>query len=522
MLKALSPDQDYIFVISEVLQSLQALKLRPQRRQTSGMRFRGNPSESSRNRPTPKKWVQRTLFEELDTSPPSSKPSSKPSSIPFDFPISIETESPRLSAQQEKAVQTIASGRNVFVTGPAGSGKSFLIEYLAQNFDAQVTATTGLAALNIGGQVLNRWAGIGLADESADKITRRLLYSKWSQPLIHQLRTTRLLIIDEVSMLSGQTLNLLDEVLQQIRGNPKPFGGIQLALFGDFLQLPPVSKGKQDDFCFKSASWQSADFRYIELEQVFRQRDEAFAQTLKRIRLGKPSTEDIALLSRRNNVPLEKGLKPVHLFATNHKVDILNQERLAELPGPETTYLPLDLYSHDFALNLWSSQDKTTRTQAHLKSQLDHHCAAPARLQLKPGAQVMLLKNLSAKWVNGSMGVVTRLLSNAVGVRFQDGEEGLIERKKWTLKDAQGDVVTRHQIPLKLAYGVSIHKSQGQTLDRVMVDLDGIFEKGQAYVALSRVKELAGLFLKGFSKEKLQAHPEAVAFYQHQQDIAQS
>jgi ATP-dependent DNA helicase PIF1 len=477
-----------------------------------GISFRGVQSEK------PKKWVQRTLFDELDISP---QPSSQANNAALKIDR-FEIHNPKLSAQQQKAVEAIASGRNVFVTGPAGSGKSFLIEYLAQNFDAQVTATTGLAALNIGGQILNRWAGIGLADEPADKIARRLLVAKWAQPVVHQLRTTRLLIIDEVSMLSGQTLDLLDQVLQKIRGNAKPFGGVQLALFGDFLQLPPVSKGRAADFCFKSTSWQSADFRYIELEQVFRQRDEVFAQTLKRIRLGKPTSGDITLLSQRNDVPLNGGLKPVHLFATNHKVDALNRERLRELPGPETTYLPLDSFSHDFAPNLWQSQDELSSTQAYLKTQLDRHGAAQAQLSLKPGAQVMLLKNLTAKWVNGSMGVVTRLLSNAVGVRFQDGEEGLIERKKWTLKDAQGDVVTRHQIPLKLAYGVSIHKSQGQTLDRAMVDLDGIFEKGQAYVALSRVKALAGLFLKGFSKEKLQAHPEAVAFYQHQQTNKQA
>jgi len=424
--------------------------------------------------------------------------------LPDDFAMpDLITDFESLSESQQAAIEAIDHGHNMLITGPAGSGKSYLIEYLKRHHRATVTASTGLAALNVGGTTIHKWAGIGIAEGDPEEIAEKIQNAGWSKDIKRRISDARLLIIDEISMISDKVLTCLDVVFRRIRFSDEPFGGIQMLCFGDFFQLPPVSRAGET-FCFKSPTWERSGFKYCELTKVFRQADGPFSSALQRIRRGICSPADAAILRSRDGL-IPEGLKPVYLFPTNAQVDEMNMREMLKIPGPTRVYHPSDV------LNA-----KSPAQEKLFLDQLNRDCLASNPLILKEGAQVMLLKNLTPSLVNGSMGIVIEMAESSVKVQFTD-QEIWIEPKEWTLQEGNTLQATRKHIPLRLAWGLSIHKSQGQSLDRVYLDLTKIFEKGQAYVGLSRCRSLEGLFLNGFHESAIQAHPDAIEFYQQQE-----
>lgn len=379
----------------------------------------------------------------------------------------------------------IKSGKNVFITGQAGTGKSYYLTQLQQDLpDLVVTASTGVAAINVSGTTIHSFSGIGIGDRSAKQIA----YSMYTEQRI-RLNYCKCLAIDEISMLSADTLDLINDVFKTIRRNDKPFGGIQLIVIGDFLQLPPVEKnGKEPRFAFESDSWQESDFKIINLEEQFRQKDPAFLADLNKIRFG----ESIEIIATSNH---EDAL---HLFALNRPADEYNQLKLQSIKSPIHHFEARDIGSI-----------------YHINS-IDKNCLVPKNLYLKVGARVMLLINkyIGLGLINGSIGNVTKIEGRSVTVNFDNGSElDLGYETVAKIMDDKVELASRSQIPLRLAYAISIHKSQSLSLDKVCIDFEGTFESGQAYVALSRVRSKSGLSVKNLRPNLIKANKKAVEFY---------
>lgn len=406
-----------------------------------------------------------------------------------------------LNERQQMVMDAVRRGQSVFYTGCAGTGKSYLLKALVgilPRTTTWVTAMTGIAALNIGGRTIHSQAGIGLARKSAASLAKDMKSNKRTA-----WRMCTHMIIDEVSMLSRELFEKLDEIGRTIRGNPRPFGGIQLVLAGDFYQLPPVSQeteGPSTEFCFQSPLWASAVPVQIELTHVFRQTDLEFVALLQEVRKGKLSAgavEHLTALSRP--LPPSGGVIATRLFPMNSQVDLVNEQKLGEIQGPVYMY-----EAEDYAKDV------------EYTSLLERNCLAPTHLYLKKGAQVMLLKNIGDnKHVNGSRGVVVGFNpdSNMPQVRFLMGTVLELEPYTWKYETREGDILaTRTQIPLRLAWAVTVHKSQGLTIDRMEVDLEGTFADGQAYVALSRARSMEGLRVLNFHPSHVRTHPMVNAF----------
>jgi len=407
----------------------------------------------------------------------------------------------QFSNEQNHALELVASGKNVFISGPAGTGKSTILNKLKEeNPELPVTATTGIAAVNVGGITFHSWAGLGLLDRTADDIARFIL-KKHPKARNNILKATQI-AVDEVSMLNAKNLDTINRVFQIIRKNNQPFGGIQMIFLGDFCQLPPVSRSISDGkLAFESQAWQH--ITTLILHQIFRQKDMAFAHALNDIRLGTYSQAAAALLQHRYQKPdpEEESCPPVIIHTHNAQVDAFNAQRLAGIPGETVEFTAAD-----------SGTDSAKETLAK-------YCIAPELLTLKIGARVMLLANLDQKegLVNGACGFVSGFLTttNYPIVDFDNGCTQILAPHAWEIKDGTTLLGTRKQIPLRLAWANTAHKIQGLSLDKIKVHLEGVFEYGQAYVALSRVKTLDGLFIADGTKSSIKAHPKAVRFYQN-------
>lgn len=417
--------------------------------------------------------------------------------------ILSQEELPHLSAEQMKIFDLVVrQGKSIFFTGSAGTGKSLLLKNIIRALPASstfVTGTTALAGCLLGGTTIHSYAGVGKGDGTLESMIRSASRgesaSRWRQ--------TKVLILDELSMMDGAFFDKIEEVARTLRRSNEPFGGIQLVLSGDYYQLPPVSKNPRErKFCFEAKCWSSCVNACVELKTVFRQSDNHFVDVLGQIRLGKVSANSIKSLLGDCFRPLEveEGILPTQLFTHRADVDFLNKRELDSLPGTLKVYT-----SHD---------------QGDL-SVLEASCPAPKLLKLKVGAQVMLTRNLSSMkgLVNGSRGVVTRITPSGLPcVRFASqliGEEPIvIERDRWTVSVGGCQVAQRSQFPLVLAWGITVHKSQGMSLDKLEVSLENAFEAGMAYVALSRARSMEGLFIKGeVSSQALRADPKVSAFY---------
>ncbi len=414
-----------------------------------------------------------------------------------------------LSKEQNQVVEAFKNGENIFVSGGAGCGKSFLLNYLRQNFSAfgfDVTASTGVAALNIGGTTIHSWAGIGLANLPKEQILENLLSVRATKARA-RIKRVRALAIDEVSMLSSEVLEILDYVFRQIRQNDVAMGGVQILFFGDFLQLPPVNRfGEKFNFCFNSNVWKKLNLNSFILQKSFRQNDEKFVRILNNLRFNNLDEDDIEALKLRLEAKDETSIiRPTILTTHNVKVEEINQKKLQEIAKNEVV----------FTAKFQGKEDKIEFLKKNLIAQ--------EILKLKVGAQVMMIKNTYQKEgiINGSLGIVRDFSPKKSYpiVEFSEGkiltinpEEWLYERydeaKKTTVIDA-----AMNQIPLILAWAMTIHKSQGLTLDKILCDLSDVFSPGQAYVALSRAKNLDGVFLSKINFSKIKADNEAIDFY---------
>lgn len=412
---------------------------------------------------------------------------------------------PPLSQEQQKVFDVVVQKKkSIFFTGSAGTGKSLLLKHIIKALPVSstaVTGTTGLSGSLLGGSTINAFAGIGRGDGDIDLLLR---YASRPETAF-RWRQVSTLIIDEISMMDGRFFDMLELVARKIRGDARPFGGIQLVVCGDYHQLPPVSKHpSQRQFCFESQAWASCIHHSIELQHVFRQSDLYFVEVLGEVRNGSLSHVDLAekLSTCFRPLHVDDGILPTKIYTHRVDVESINKKELEELPGSPTVYHARD--SGDMNI-------------------LESSCPAPKTMHLKVGAQVMLSRNISSRkgLVNGSRGVVEKISSTGLPyVRFVThsgtrGEPILIEREKWNISVGGRVVASRAQIPLSLAYAITVHKSQGMSLDKVEISLERAFEAGMAYVALSRAKTLEGLRICGsIAQESLAADPKVVKFYQ--------
>lgn len=426
-----------------------------------------------------------------------------------------------LNEGQRAAYDAVMRGSNIFITGPGGTGKSYLINALLETTERKVavTALTGCAALLLGkkAKTLHSWAGIGLGRDDVDTLVKTIKRKTWAKPLRNWLQTS-ILIIDEVSMMTPELFEKLDAVGRRIRGSNRPFGGIQLVLVGDFFQLPPVMD--KTSFLFQSSKWEDTLDEIIELREIVRQKDPKFQELLNATRKGQLSPEHLGMLQGRMDLPWQnEEIRPTLLFSRRAEVNMINKSNLDALEGD----------TYEYKVRMHFDQDVATSKRSNVNDEVvkriietyDNDAPYDTDLTIRVGAQVMLIYNLEPKdgLVNGSRGVVKRMIVPPEGgeavpvVLFKNGSEVPIGRVSWPVDDLVG--IRRSQIPLRLAWAQTIHKAQGATLDSALIDIGpNVFEFGQAYVALSRAKSLDSLYVWALDPRGIKAHPAVVAFYE--------
>lgn len=406
--------------------------------------------------------------------------------------------------------ELINQKRNVFITGGGGVGKSYILKELKKIYPEMViTSTTGVSALNVDGQTIHSWSGIGMCERSERSKAAIALKSKEKAK---ELTETSLLAIDEISMLDAKTFKYLDDFLSIVRKNPKPFGGIQVILIGDFFQLPPVKLEMGAKYCFESPLWKKLNLATINLTKVYRQSDTELIEALNEIRKGDISEKHLNLIAHRNNI--EPPIEAVRLYPKKEESDYYNYICFNKIRGEERIYWSNDkFYKGDKVINPYF--DNMTQADHKDFEIFDDSCQIIHLLKLKIGARVMLLQNLdvSSGLVNGACGNVTSLNEKTVTVKFDNGVEKEIGKIRVNSYKRGKVVYSRTQIPLKLAYACTIHKVQGKTFDKIYVNLNNIFTAGQTYVALSRITALEGLYLKNFDEKKIKADERVINFY---------
>lgn len=397
---------------------------------------------------------------------------------------------------QAEALAILESGESVLLTGAAGTGKTYLMNQFIKRAKQRgkhiaVTATTGLAATHLNGATVHSWAGIGVHDELPALFFQKL--GKQRQGLIIK---ADVLIIDEISMLHDFRLDMIEEVVRKVRGIDKPFGGLQVVLVGDFFQLPPVNRneGRAGSFILSSEAWKTGDFTVCYLEQQYRQSDDdVYAQILNGIRVGVLTRNQLTSLQNRIDITLDPFQPRTRLLTTNADVDRINDAELDRLDG--------EVYEYEM---------ETTGSKRYVE-QLTRSCLAPGVLLLKKGAHVMCIKNSSdKKYANGSLGIVTGFDEDEYPiVKLNNGKTIMIMPDTWELIDGDKRRATLSQLPLRLAWAITVHKSQGMTLDGAHIDLRRAFVEGMGYVALSRVKSMQQLALDGLNGMALKTSPLA-------------
>lgn len=426
----------------------------------------------------------------------------------------------------ETVIELVRSGKNIFLTGPGGTGKSTIVRQIAEQIgNVSVTAMTGCAALLLDckAKTLHSWAGIGLAKDSVDK---NIASIKKKSYVKKRWVKTDTLVIDEVSMLTPELFERLDIIGRTLRKQTnKPFGGLQIICVGDFCQLPPVSKdlsGAEMElrFVFESELWNQTIDNVILLNKIWRQTDPIYQKILGEVRFGNLSKESEEILKTRTNTKWqEETIQPTLLFSRNYDVDKINSTNLAALNETiqvykaETIYEPRRWYDEQ---NVGEPPAKDSESVAFAISKLNQDATFSETLELRKGAQVMLITNMdmATGLVNGSRGVITEFEAGRGFpiVRFKNGITRLIEPFIWWSHEFPH--IGQQQIPLRVAYAITIHKSQGASIDSAIVDIGkNTFEYGQAYVALSRVRSLEGLHLFSFDVNRIRTHPRVLEYY---------
>ncbi len=398
--------------------------------------------------------------------------------------------------KQGTALEVMLSGESVLLTGPAGAGKTFVLNQFiriakGEGKHVSVTATTGLAATHLGGTTIHSWSGIGVSDELAHGFVDHMAKGR-----LEIIQKTDVLIIDEISMLHDFRLDMIDQVCRAVRKKDEPFGGIQVIMSGDFFQLPPINRGdsRAGGFVVNSNVWQELDPAICYLAEQHRQDDEVLLDILNSLRGGELRRHHAERLLERVDVQPENDELLTELHTVNVDVDTLNDSKLDELDGDELFYTQTTTGSESYVENLQRS------------------VLAPATLRIKKGALVMSVKNsLDRKYVNGSLGVVIDFEPGTEYpvVEFKNGKVVTMQPDTWELRDGDKKRASITQIPLRLAWAITVHKSQGMTLDAARIDLRKAFVEGMGYVALSRVKNLNNLYLSGINQMALRVSEDA-------------
>lgn len=402
-----------------------------------------------------------------------------------------------LTMTQSTALDILKTGGNVFLTGEPGAGKTYVInQYIAwleaAGLSVAVTASTGIAATHIGGMTIHSWSGLGIRDTltpyDLDKIAT-------NEKVSRRAKKAHVLVIDEVSMLDARVLDMVNTILKTIRQKPEAFGGLQVVLVGDFFQLPPVTKqGDVMTYAFQAKAWTEARFLTCYLDEQHRQEDELFLSLLKSIRQNQVEEDHYTLLSEQTAIAYE-NIEPTKLFTHNADVDAFNIQKLRELSGT----------ARKFSMS-------GTGAKVLVES-LVRNCLSPQLLELKEEAMVMFTKNNFEKgYVNGTLGRVIGFdgLNGWPIVKTADGRTIKTEPTTWEVMEDGKVRASIEQVPLRLAWAITVHKSQGMSLDAAEIDLSRAFVYGQGYVALSRVRALAGLKLSGMNQNALQVDPRVV------------
>jgi len=399
---------------------------------------------------------------------------------------------------QEEALSILKLGVNIFLTGEPGSGKTHTInryiEWLRERgIEPAVTASTGIAATHVQGMTIHSWSGIGVKKHISDWDVEMIA---GKEKTAERIINAKVLIIDEISMLDADTLESVDKVLRtlrhQVMREEEPFGRLQVIFVGDFFQLPPVSRAQRARFAFESRAWKEANPVVCYLTEQHRQEDEKFLGLLNAIRRGEVSDAHKELI--RSRLRLEAKDIATRLHTHNAEADRINEESLAKIEEKAKVY------------------EMASRGASALVNALKENCLSPERLTLKEGAAVMFTRNnFETGYVNGTLGTVMGFANSGYPiVKTKSGKTIEVEPAEWTIQDGNKILARITQVPLRLAWAITVHKSQGMSLDSAIIDLSQAFEFGQGYVALSRVRSLAGLYLEGFNDRALLLHPDII------------
>ena len=435
------------------------------------------------------------------------------------------------SNSQQIAFNKYKEGRNIFITGPGGSGKSKLIKDIYEdarknNKEIQVCALTGCAAvlLECKAKTIHSWGGIGIATGSIISIVSKIIKSDFKKRM---WKTIDILVIDEISMMSLKIFDLLDEIGKRARNNRRPFGGIQLIFSGDFYQLPPVGNKDEIDttrFCFESTLWNETFTLedHVQLIEIFRQKDPIYAKILNEIREGRLHRSSCKILEERiqKKQILNSCISPTKLFPIRSKVDLINQNEMIALTSDEKE-IKLK-YVYDLPMTQKEKQNRLLYSPEKISTELQYiksNLLCEETIRLKVGCQVMCIVNMELSTghmiCNGSQGIVIKITDNNIPVvKFNNGIEMVMGYHTWPSETIPGIGVA--QVPLILAWALTIHKSQGATMDCAEIDIgNSIFECGQTYVALSRIKSLEGLYLTSFEPTRIKINKKVREFYEY-------
>lgn len=401
--------------------------------------------------------------------------------------------------KQSQALSVLLGGESVFLTGPPGAGKTFVLNEFVKRATrtgktVAVTASTGIAATHIGGTTIHSWSGLGIRDHLGARDKQQLAANA---KLVKRYNGTDVLVIDEVSMLHGHRLDMVNETCKLLRKSERPFGGLQVVLVGDLFQLPPVSRGAETvDFVHESAAWNELNLQACYITEQHRQQNDGLLELLEAMRGGELESFHEELLSERLGKRPEASKPVTRLYAHNVDIDTVNQRHLDALSQN----------SYEYAMD--------TKGAAAKVEQLRRSVLAPENLELKTGAEVMFVaNNPAAGFVNGTRGKIVDFRDGQPVVELYKSKRNIkVTQHSWKLEEDGRVRAEVAQLPLRLAWAITIHKSQGMSLDAAEIDLSKSFTPGMGYVALSRVRSIDGLYLSGINQMALQMHPAIYEF----------